>query len=77
MIANAEVQPTTPPVVAYTYRTGTADAAGFDEYEDIFGAGSRTSAPAPDTEAAIALTFSEAFHGVQKRLQLDDETINV
>ena len=62
---------------AYTYRTGTADAAGFDEYEDIFGVGSRTSAPAPDTEAAIALTFSEAFHGVQKRLQLDDETINV
>jgi len=61
----------------YTYRTGTADATGFDEYEDIFGAGSRTSAPAPDTEAAIALTFSEAFHGVQKRLQLDDETINV
>jgi len=61
----------------YTYGTGTADAAGFDDYEDIFGAGSRTSAPAPDTEAAIALTFSEAFHGVQKRLQLDDETINV
>jgi len=61
----------------YTYRTGTADAAGFDEYEDIFGVGSRTSAPAPDTEAAIALTFSEAFHGVQKRLQLDDEIINV
>jgi curved DNA-binding protein len=61
----------------YSYRTGTADAAGFDEYEDIFGAGSRTSAPAADTEAAIALTFSEAFHGVQKRLQLDDETINV
>ena len=33
--------------------------------------------PASDTEAAIALTFSEAFHGVQKRLQLDDERINV
>jgi curved DNA-binding protein len=39
--------------------------------------GFRTSAPAPDTEAAIALSFSEAFHGVQKRLQLDDDTINV
>ncbi|WP_017301654.1 DnaJ C-terminal domain-containing protein [Nodosilinea nodulosa] len=37
----------------------------------------RSQAPAPDTEAAIALSFSEAFHGVQKRLQLDDETINV
>jgi len=40
-------------------------------------AGFRTQAPAPDTEAAIALSFSEAFHGVQKRLQLDDETLNV
>jgi curved DNA-binding protein len=42
-----------------------------------FGGGFRTSASAPDSEAAIALTFTEAFHGVQKRLQLDDETINV
>lgn len=40
-------------------------------------AGFRSQAPAPDTEAAIALSFGEAFHGVQKRLQLDDETINV
>lgn len=37
----------------------------------------RSQAPAPDTEAAIALSFSEAFQGVQKRLQLDDETLNV
>jgi curved DNA-binding protein len=37
----------------------------------------RTQAPVSDTEAAIALTFPEAFHGVQKRLQLDGETINV
>ncbi len=40
-------------------------------------AGYRSQAPAPDTEAAIALTFSEAFHGVLKHLLLDDETINV
>ncbi|QSJ16156.1 DnaJ domain-containing protein [Nostoc sp. UHCC 0702] len=46
---------------------------GFDD----FNGGFRSQAPAPDTEAAIALTFSEAFHGVQKRLQLDEETINV
>ncbi|MGB3493352.1 MAG: DnaJ C-terminal domain-containing protein [Elainellaceae cyanobacterium] len=39
--------------------------------------GFRSQAPAPDTEAAIALSFSDAFHGVQKRLKLDDETINV
>jgi curved DNA-binding protein len=42
-----------------------------------FTGGYRSQAPAPDTEAAIALTFSEAFHGVQQRLQLDDDTINV
>lgn len=41
------------------------------------GGGFGTQARAPDTEAAIALTFSEAFNGVQKRLQLNDETINV
>jgi curved DNA-binding protein len=52
--------------------TGHGSTGGFD-----FGEGFRSQAPAPDTEAAIALTFSEAFHGVQKRLQLDDETINV
>ncbi len=39
--------------------------------------GFQSQAPAPDTEAAIALTFSQAFHGVQQRLQLDDDTINV
>ncbi|CAN1211064.1 DnaJ C-terminal domain-containing protein [Tumidithrix helvetica PCC 7403] len=40
-------------------------------------AGFRSQAPAPDTEAAIALSLSEAFHGVQKRLQLDNEAMNV
>jgi curved DNA-binding protein len=49
------------------------NTGGFDD----FGGGYRSQAPAPDTEAAIALTFSEAFHGVQQRLQLDDDTINV
>ncbi|WP_228038630.1 J domain-containing protein [Nostoc sp. LEGE 12450] len=38
---------------------------------------SDTDVPAQDTEAAIALTFSEAFHGTQKRLQIDGETITV
>jgi len=54
-------------------RRGTSTASsGFSN-----SSGFRSQAPAPDTEAAFALTFSEAFHGVQKRLQLDDETINV
>lgn len=43
---------------------------------DDFG-GFRGQAPAADTEAAIALSLAEAFHGVQKRLQLGEETINV
>lgn len=55
---------------AYTYQTNVGEPGGFgDQFQ--------TQASAPDTEAAIALTFSEAFHGVQKRLQMDDETINV
>ena len=50
-----------------------SSTSGFSDYGDGF----RSQATAPDTEAAIGLTFSEAFHGVQKRLQLDDDTINV
>jgi curved DNA-binding protein len=57
----------------YNYRTSSGSPSGFGNFDQ----GSYTQAPAPDTEAAIALTFSEAFHGVQKRLQLDSETINV
>ena len=69
------------------------DSENFDRYGDFdsfindllgrkrgqsgYGDGFRSQAPAPDTEAAIALTFLEAFHGVQKRLQLDDAIINV
>lgn len=62
----------------YTYRT-TTGPEGFRESvefgDDPF---SRfVEMPAQDTEAAIALTFSEAFHGTQKRLQIGDETITV
>jgi curved DNA-binding protein len=45
-------------------------------YND-FGGGFRSQVPSPDTEAAIALTFLEAFQGDQQRLLLDDEKINV
>ncbi|MCS6815603.1 MAG: HSP40/DnaJ peptide-binding protein, partial [Cyanobacteria bacterium] len=62
----------------YTYRT-TTGPEGFRESvefgDDPF---SRfVDMPAQDSEAAIALTFSEAFHGTQKRLQIGDETITV
>ncbi|OKH27152.1 DnaJ C-terminal domain-containing protein [Chroogloeocystis siderophila] len=62
----------------YTHRT-TTRPQGFGNYTD-FGDDpfSRfTEMPAQDTEAAIALTFSEAFHGTQKRLQIGDETVTV
>ena len=61
----------------YTYSTSTPGTGGFSSFEDIFGGGGFQDIPAADTEAAITLTFSEAFHGTQKRLQLDGETINV
>lgn len=60
----------------YTYGTDPG-AGGFGSFEDIFGSGGFRDIPAADTEAAITLTFSEAFGGTQKRLQLDGETINV
>ena len=61
----------------YSYRTASPDA-GFAGFEDIFsGRGSFQDIPAADTEAAIILTFAEAFHGTRKRFQLDGETINV
>jgi curved DNA-binding protein len=53
------------------------DLLGRKRGQSAYADGFRSQAPAPDTEAAIALTFPEAFHGVQKRLQLDDEIINV
>lgn len=64
----------------YTYRT-TTGPQGFREYVD-FGSGddpfSRfTDISTQDTEAAIALTLSEAFHGAQKRLQIGEEAVTV
>ena len=75
------------PIPSQRTPTTTDDFDQYGDFEsfinDLMGRGARSysrqtsQAPAPDTEAAITLTFSEAFAGVQKRLQLDDETINV
>lgn len=59
------------------YNTATGQPSGFGDFENLFGSNFRTQAAAPDTEATIALAMSEAFHGVQKRLQLDGEAIDV
>ncbi len=49
-----------------SYRTSTS---GFgDAYSDI---------PTQDSEAAIALNFSEAFNGTQKHFRLGNETVKV
>jgi len=64
----------------YTYRTspgGTTGFSGFDGFNDFSGFDNRTGAAATDKEATITLTLSEAFHGVQKRLNLGNEVIDV
>ena len=55
---------------AYSYRTSPSatDFGGFDN---------TTAKTAQDTEAAVSLGFGEAFNGVQKRLSLGSETIEV
>ncbi|MCC0178383.1 J domain-containing protein [Waterburya agarophytonicola K14] len=58
----------------YSYRTGSP--GGFGGFESAFGGGF-SNMPVADSEAAITLTFSEAFHGSQQHLQLNGETIKV
>jgi curved DNA-binding protein len=57
----------------YGYGTSTGTAPGYTNYNSGFG----SQAPAPNREATINLTFSEAFRGVQKRLNLGNEIIEV
>jgi curved DNA-binding protein len=62
---------------SYSYRTSTgAGPGGFGGFND-FGFQDAGAGTAQDTEAIISLTFSEAFHGVQKRFNLGNETIDV
>lgn len=66
----------------YGYRAstgrGAAGPTGFGGFGDFSGAGNQTNSVTPqDLEATITLTFSEAFQGVQKRLSVGSETIDV
>jgi curved DNA-binding protein len=54
----------------------TGPTRGFGGFEDLLS-GLRGQAPASDTEVIVTLTLSEAFHGVQKRLQLNSEKMDV
>jgi curved DNA-binding protein len=61
---------------SYSYRTSTGAPSGFGGFSD-FGYQDPGVGSIQDSEAAIALTFSEAFHGVQKRFSLGNETLDV
>ncbi|MET0113857.1 MAG: J domain-containing protein [Limnospira maxima] len=62
----------------YGYPNG-GGYSGFDEFGDFFGGGSRgyEQVPPRDFTATLPLTFSEAFKGVEKKFNLDGETIKV
>ncbi len=62
---------------SYTHRTSTngpTGFSGFDGFGDSVGT-NRTASAVPDKEAAISLSFAEAFRGVQKRLDLGTEVV--
>ncbi|BAZ53536.1 heat shock protein DnaJ domain-containing protein [Nostoc sp. NIES-4103] len=62
---------------SYSYRTSTArPGSGFGGFND-YGFQDVGAGAGQDSEAAIALTFAEAFAGVQKRFSLGNETIDV
>ncbi len=64
----------------YTYRTGTSGfGGGLNDFAGSNYSNTNTRAPgvSADREATITLSWSEAFHGVQKRFDLGNEVIDV
>ncbi|HEY9608899.1 DnaJ C-terminal domain-containing protein [Allocoleopsis sp.] len=64
----------------YTYRTNSGGSTGFNDFSnfsDYSGFENNTTGAGGDREASIALSWSEAFQGVQKRLNLGHEVIDV
>lgn len=63
---------------SYSYPGGGSYSA-FDEFGDFFGGGYRDyeRVPPRDFTATLPLTFAEAFKGVEKKFNLDGETIQV
>lgn len=59
----------------YAYRTNTGQ--GFSDFGGFGNAGYGNQTVNADREASLKLTFSEAFRGVQKRLNLGNEIIEV
>ena len=63
----------------YNYRTSTGRSSGFSGFDNLNDfTGFEDSTPgALDREATISLSLAEAFRGVQKRLNLGNEAIEV
>lgn len=59
-----------------TYRTSTGPT-GYTDFGGYSGFDPQAAGAAADREAVIKLSLSEAFHGVQKRLDLGNEAIDV
>jgi curved DNA-binding protein len=57
----------------YSYTTGPSGYGGFNDFSGFDSTGTAGS----DLESTFALTFSEAFHGVQKRLSIGTEVVDV
>ncbi|MEM7771917.1 MAG: DnaJ C-terminal domain-containing protein [Cyanobacteria bacterium P01_E01_bin.6] len=57
-------------------RRGRSPGAG-PEFEDFAGFGTPPPSAGQDIESPIKLSYSEAFHGVQQRLSLGSEIIDV
>ena len=65
---------------SYNYRTSTRGPtgfSGFDGFGDNTGFTNKTAGANLDRESTISLSLGEAFQGVQKRLNLGSEAIEV
>lgn len=60
---------------SYSYRTSTGAPSGYDGFgfQQDYAGGSGTQ----DSEAMISLSLGEAYNGVEKRLQVANDIINV
>jgi len=59
----------------YSYRS--SGGPGFNDFGGFGNAGFGNQTANADREASLKLSFAEAFHGVQKRLNLGNEIIDV
>ncbi|NJO41496.1 MAG: DnaJ domain-containing protein [Cyanobacteria bacterium CRU_2_1] len=69
----------TPGGHTYTYRAGTSSSSGVGGGYGDFASGFKDQAATAgqDLESKLSLTLSEAFNGVQKRLNVEGEVITV